>query len=95
VNRALGLRSPIIDLEHQQLFSPKSVERLLTSAGLVTVTHRAIANRYPLRYWARLLPLPSRASDLLEGALRRARIADRAVTIPVGNLLAWGQRPPR
>ncbi|MEA2182972.1 MAG: hypothetical protein QOF69_2157 [Solirubrobacteraceae bacterium] len=94
VNRALGLRSPIIDVEHQQLFSPKSIERLLTSAGLVTVTHRAISNRYPLRYWARLLPLPSRAGDLLEGALRRARIADRPVTIPVGNLLAWGQRPP-
>jgi SAM-dependent methyltransferase len=93
VNRALGLRSPIVDVEHQQLFSPKSVEWLLQSAGLVGVSQRSIANTYPIRYWARLLPLPRRAGERLDSALRRAGIADRAVKLRVGNLLAWATRP--
>lgn len=95
VNRALGLRSPIVDVEHQQLFSPKSVHQLLNAAGLDNVSHGAIANTYPLRYWARLLPVPRRAGDLLEIGLRRMRIADRAIVLRVGNMLATGTRPRR
>ena len=92
VNRALGMRSPIVDVEHQQLFSPASVTALLQRAGLVDVGRRAIRNRYPLRYWVRLLPLAPRGGELAERLLERARLADRAVTVPVGNLLAWGRR---
>ena len=95
VNRALGLCSPIVDVEHQQLFSPRSIESLLRSAGLVDVRLRPIANTYPLRYWARLLPLPRRASELLEDGLVRARVADRPVRLRVGNLLATATRPER
>lgn len=92
VNRLLGTRSPIVDVEHQQLFSATSVQRLLEGAGLVDVGHRAIRNRYPLRYWARLLPLPRRGGELAQRLLERAGLADRALTLPVGNLLAWGRR---
>jgi SAM-dependent methyltransferase len=95
VNRALGLRSPIVDVEHQQLFSPKSVRELLHGAALDNVSHIAIANTYPLRYWARLLPVPRRAGDLLENGLRRMRLADRAVRVRVGNMVATGARPQR
>jgi len=93
VNRALGLRSPIIDVEHQQLFSPASVTALLRGASLVEVGQRTIRNRYPLRYWARLVPLPPRAGQLLEGLVGRAGLAERSLSLPVGNLLAWGRRP--
>lgn len=95
VNRALGLRSPIVDVEHQQLFSPRSVDRLLRATGLVDVSRRAITNTYPLSYWTRLLPVPRRAGEILERALRRAAIADRPLKFRVGNLLAWGTRPMR
>jgi len=95
VNRALGLRSPIVDVEHQQLFSPKSVDWLLQSVGLVGVQHRPIANTYPLRYWTRLLPLPRRVGEGLDGGLQRVGVADRAIRLRVGNLLAWGTRPLR
>jgi len=93
VNRVLGLRSPIIDVEHQQLFSPASVAALLRGAGLAEVGQRTIRNRYPLRYWARLLPVPRRAGELAEGWLGRAGLAERPLSLPVGNLLAWGRRP--
>lgn len=92
-NRLLGLRSPIIDIEHQQLFSPQSAKRLLTGAGLVDVSLRAITNRYPIRYWLRLFPLPRRGGEMAESLLERLGIGGRALTLPVGNLLAWGRRP--
>jgi SAM-dependent methyltransferase len=93
VNRLLGMRSPIVDVEHQQLFSPASIAQLLQRAGLSDVGRHPIRNRYPLRYWLRLAPLPRRGGQLAERWLERARLADRAVTLPVGNLLAWGSRP--
>ena len=92
VNRALGLRSPILDVEHMQLFSPRSIEELLRRAGLRDVSHRPIRNRYPVRYWARLAPLPERLHGPISRALERTGIGKRPLTVPVGNLLAWGIR---
>lgn len=92
LNRLLGMRSPIIDLEHMQLFSPRSVESLLRRAGLSEVSQCPIRNRYPIRYWARLMPLPQRLRPAFSSALERSGIASRSLTLPVGNLLAWGVR---
>jgi SAM-dependent methyltransferase len=93
VNRVLGLKSPIIDLEHQQLFSPRSIVELLSRGGLTGVERSVIRNRYPAKYWAQLLPLPGKLPDALEGGLERLGLAKRAITLPVGNQLAWGVRP--
>lgn len=88
VNRILGRRSPIYDIEHMQLFCPRSLRGLLERAGLDEVTLRRISNRYPLRYWARLLGVPDRA--LARGAPIRGRVGGVAVTLAVGNLAAVG-----
>ncbi|MGB7589458.1 MAG: class I SAM-dependent methyltransferase, partial [Solirubrobacterales bacterium] len=92
VNRLLGMRSPIVDIEHMQLFSPRSVEELLHRAGLRDVTRHRIRNRYPLRYWARLLPLPERSQALLASGLERGGLGARPLSLGVGNMLAWGRR---
>jgi SAM-dependent methyltransferase len=92
INRAMGLRSPIVDIEHMQLFSRRSVNELLGRAGLRGLGQRSIRNRYPMRYWARLAPLPKPLHTALSATLERTRMADRPLTVPVGNLLAWGVR---
>src|SRR5665647_1143686 len=51
VNRLLGRRSPIIDIEHMQLFSKRSARHLFESVGYADVTVRAFVNAYTLRYW--------------------------------------------
>src|SRR5205085_12443626 len=58
INRLLGRRSPIIDIEHLQLFCRSSIDKLLASSGFETVEITPLVNRYPLRYWLRLAPLP-------------------------------------
>ncbi len=86
------MRSPIIDIEHMQLFSPQSVEELLRRGGLRDVAHRTIRNRYPIRYWARLLPLPRRPQAVISAALERSGLGARPLGLSVGNMLAWGRR---
>lgn len=92
INRLLSMRSPIIDIEHMQLFSPQSVDELLRRAELRAVGHRTIRNRYPIRYWARLMPLPPRPQALVSRALERSGMGSRPLALSVGNLLAWGRR---
>lgn len=92
-NRLLGLRSPIIDVEHLQLFSPQSVRALLTRVGFAPVALQSISNAYPLRYWLRLTPLPASVKAQITAALDRMGLADQHVSLRVGNMLAVGIKP--
>ena len=94
LNRLLGLRSPIIDVEHLQLFSPRSVRALLERTGFASVSQRDITNSYPLRYWLRLAPMPAGAKRWIIRLLERAGgLADASVPLRVGNRLAVGITP--
>lgn len=92
-NRLLGMRSPIIDVEHLQLYSPRSIRSQLERAGLASVELQPIVNTYALRYWVRLAPLPRRLRQRLEGLLSLSGLATWQVSLPVGNLLAVGFKP--
>ena len=89
VNRVLGRRSPIIDIEHMQLFSRQSVTRLLSEVGYRGVGVRRIRNTYPLttghgspRWWE------GRPVTITCCRLRAWVVF--SVTLPVGNLIGWG-----
>lgn len=91
INRLLGRRSPIIDIEHLQLFCPESLRYLLASAGFNYVNITPIKNTYPLRYWLRLAPLPLKCQIL--HAVGSLGLAELSVSANVGNILtvAWKQ----
>jgi len=93
LNRLLGSRSPIIDVEHLQLFSPQPVRTLLARAGFVTIDQHAISNAYPLRYWLRLTPLPAGVKTGIAGFLDRIGLSDMQVSLRLGNMLAVGYKP--
>ena len=93
VNRLLGRRSPIIDIEHMQLFSERSIGTLFRRGGYRDVTVRKFANLYALRYWLRLTPLPHALKAGLAETLGRLGLADRKLAFNVGNSIAAGFRP--
>jgi len=88
VNRLMGRRSPIFDVEHLQLFSQSSLRTLLERSGLTRVRCAVVKNRYPLRYWIRLAPIPRAPKLALVNGLARLALGDLAVTLPVGNMAA-------
>ncbi len=95
VNRLLGKRSPIIDIEHMQLFSPVSIRELLQRNGFESIEVDSFRNRYALRYWIRLLPLGVGMKQGLIKALAAIGMADTKLTFNVGNMLSFGYRPKR
>ena len=93
VNRLLGKRSPIIDIEHMQLFSPRSIRQLLERSGFASIQVASFNNRYALRYWIRLLPLGSGLKLGLIRVLETIGMADIKLTANVGNMLSYAYMP--
>ncbi|ADK85527.1 Methyltransferase type 12 [Desulfarculus baarsii DSM 2075] len=92
LNRLLGLRSPIIDIEHLQLFTARALQRLLRDRGFEDIQTAAFSNRYPLRYWLRLSPLPAGVRRALTGPLGRLGLLTLPLSLPVGNVMATGRK---
>lgn len=86
--RAMGTKSPIFDIEHLQLFSPKSVRALLERAGFSRVQVHTVVNRYPINYWARLFPLPGAVKPRALQLLRSSGLGKLTLSAPVGNIAA-------
>lgn len=93
VNRLLGKRSPIVDIEHLQLFSEQAIRGLLGRAGFAEVRAGSFVNHYPLRYWARLSPLPRSIKSFVTGILGHPALSRIRLGIDVGNTLAGGFKP--
>ncbi len=95
INRLLGRRSPIIDIEHMQLFSPRSIKQLLERNGFESIGVNSFKNRYALRYWMRLLPLGVGPKQSMIRGLDALGMADIKLSFNVGNMLSFGYRPQR
>lgn len=90
VNRLLGRHSPIIDIEHMQLFSERSLRYLFESAGYTGVTVNTFANTYSLRYWIRLAPLPRGIKSGLSSLMASLGMDNAKLNLNVGNLITVG-----
>lgn len=95
LNRLLGMKSPIVDIEHLQLFSPQSLRAVLEKSGFESIHVQSICNSYPLRYWLRLTPLPTGIKDKVAGILDHLGVLDTHVALHVGNMLAVGIKPTK
>ena len=95
LNRLAGRRSPIFDVEHVQLFSPRSIRELLRRGGFEDIRVAGVKNRYPLRYWLKLAPLPVALKRSLLKNLERSRIGSIPISFRPGNLVAsaWRRAP--
>lgn len=93
VNTVLGRRSPIIDIEHMQLFSRTSIVELLARSGFQRIGVEGFKNRYALRYWWRLLPLPRPVHRAGAALLRVSRLDRVKIALNVGNTMCVGFAP--
>lgn len=90
VNRLLGQRSPIIDIEHLQLFSGPSIRRLFEGAGYTGVTVKSYSNTYSLRYWLRIAPLPRVMKRGVTHVMSQLKFDRIKLSANVGNQIAVG-----
>jgi SAM-dependent methyltransferase len=90
VNRLLGPKSPVIDIEHMQLFSDRSIRALMERSGFSRATARSFHNRYAVKYWMRLLPLPAPLKAVAAGVTRVTGLERLKLSMNVGNTVAAG-----
>jgi 2-polyprenyl-3-methyl-5-hydroxy-6-metoxy-1,4-benzoquinol methylase len=95
VNRILGKRSPIIDIEHMQLFSPNSIRQLLDRSGFGAIKVSSFQNSYALRYWVRLLPISLKGKQRIIGLAEALGLANVKLGFNVGNMISYGFRPEK
>ena len=90
INRLLGKRSPIIDVEHMQLFSKASMEFLFDDVGYTNVSVKAFKNIYSIQYWLRLMPLPGGLKQSLMRFMIKIGMNHVKLGVNVGNLITAG-----
>jgi len=86
--RALGERSPIVDIEHCYLYSPRTMKLLFESNGFEVIDAGAATNTLSLRHLLHLLPIPTG----LKPPAGRGRLGRVPLRLPIGNLYTIGQR---
>lgn len=88
IHKILGKKSPIIDIEHLQLFSKKSIKYALKKSGFKNIKIINIRNSYSLNYWINLLPIPKIIKNIFQVALKQYfPILNVKLTLNVGNIM--------
>lgn len=90
--RILGARSPIVDIEHTYLYSPKTLSRLFSEAGFNILSIGYALNVYSPHYIARLLPLPKAIKESVLKILKTGWIRKLRMTVPLGNIYLVAQK---
>ena len=91
--RLLGERSTIFDIEHTYLFNPTNLAELFRTVGFERVEAFPVANRYALRYWLHMAPIPSGMKRRALSILTKLRLADQKVKLYAGNVAVIARRP--
>jgi 2-polyprenyl-3-methyl-5-hydroxy-6-metoxy-1,4-benzoquinol methylase len=88
VNRLLGEKSPIFDVEHLQVFTSQGIELLFQSLNLEIVYSKKYRNEYPLSYWLKIAPIGEKIKNFVES---RKKLFKKHISINVGNHLIVGK----
>ena len=93
VNRLMGKRSPIIDIEHVQIFSRNSIKELFLRTGFEKISVESFINKYSLNYWLKLSPIPTAAKKILGLLFTSTIFRGWRIGLNVGNTIAAGFKP--
>ena len=93
LTKLLNSKSPIIDIEHLQLFNPKSLNEMAKQTGLVATKTKSFWNSYPISYWLLLSPIPKPLKSLVLKFLKASRLSNIKLGVNVGNLVFVCEKP--
>jgi SAM-dependent methyltransferase len=88
VNKILGEKSPIFDVEHLQVFTDRGIEKLFEELDFNIIYSKKYRNKYPLSYWLKIAPIGDKFKDYVEV---RKRLFSFGISINVGNHLIVGR----
>jgi len=93
LHKILKKKSPIIDIEHLQLFNKKSIKSALVRNGFKNIKIINIKNSYHLSYWITLLPISPKFKKLILSIIKKYfLIFDIKISINVGNIMTIAEK---
>ncbi|MBM5802451.1 MAG: class I SAM-dependent methyltransferase, partial [Cyanobacteria bacterium K_DeepCast_35m_m2_023] len=92
LNRLLHSKSPIIDIEHLQLFSKTSIRSAFRLSGFEQPVIKTIVNKYTISYWLKLIPLPLLVKRPLIAFIAKTPLATTLFSFNVGNIVSYSKR---
>lgn len=90
--RLMGVRSPIIDIEHTYLYSRATIVMLLNRAGFEIQEAGAAVNTLTMSHLLHLTPLPRPLKHAAAAVLAVTRLGRLPLALPLGNLYAIGRK---
>jgi SAM-dependent methyltransferase len=84
--KIMGRSCPMVDIEHPILYNPETIVKLLEANGFAVKKKFSVFNRYPLRYWLQLMPMPSAFKETFSGFLNKSSLGDIPLTLGAGNM---------
>ena len=91
--RLLGEKSPIIDIEHTFLYSPRTMRLIFEANGFGVMEQGCVWNTYSITYLFHLLPLPRRLKDVVLHTLKATVLGKLPLSLPLGNLYLIARKP--
>ena len=91
--KILGEKSPIFDIEHTFLYNPSNMSKLFKKAGMETLEILGVPNRYPLKYWISLAPLPKMIKNPLLPLTQRMKFFNMRLNVNFGNFGIIARKP--
>ena len=91
-SRILKEKSPIIDIEHTYLYSPKTIKRLFEKHGLRVLEVKPAWNVVRLYSLFRLFPMPRRIKQKILDFVDTTLLRKLSFPLPLGNLYVIAQK---
>lgn len=93
LHKILGKKSPIIDIEHLQLFSKESIKLALIRSGFKNIKIINIKNSYNLSYWISLLPISESLKKITQFILKKyLKVLNIKIKLNVGNIMTIAEK---
>ena len=83
--KIMGERSPIFDIEHTQLFSKKTISKILEKNKFKIVEIFDVTNIYTLKYWLKVSPVPQFIKTKLRKIFHFSGLINKKIAIKPGN----------
>ncbi|MDH7475884.1 MAG: class I SAM-dependent methyltransferase [Microgenomates group bacterium] len=92
VNRFLGEKSPIIDIEHTYLFDKKTIKKIFEKHHFKVLKVGSATNIHNLGYWIKLFPLANFLKLGLINILKKTSLDTLKIKLAVGNLVVFARK---
>jgi SAM-dependent methyltransferase len=90
INRLLGVKSPIIDIEHTFLYSPSTIKKIFEKNKFVVIEIKSPTSIISLKHFFWLLPLPQNLKQKIINS--KSLFLKKNIKLKLGNLCILAQK---